>query len=391
MKVETIKRKLLELCKPAWILAILVAFNGYWLIKPVVARMLEMLPGVLNWSLDWLNLIDKIGITELPRFILGAGLIIMSVGLALKARLAWAFSLILLIVVAVISISSSSSGLILLSYTMVVSMLLLVYWKSFDGSSITAGSLFALTSTGALMLYAVFGTLYLGSEFSTPITDLPTAFYFSIVSMSTVGYGDLYPVTSTARLFTASIIVMGITVFATSISAIIGPVIGGNLKKIVKGRISNVMRKNHFIILGISPTAHSVYAGLVEHGDAVTLVCPTGSEHEYPVDADIVYGDSSSADILIEAGAKKANYILALRNDDAENAFSILAAKEVAGEDTKTIALVNSSKHIPQIKRVKPDVVFSLQLLGSELLVRTLKGETIDNKLITKLFFGDAE
>jgi len=139
------------------------------------------------------------------------------------------------------------------------------------------------------------------------------------------------------------------------------------------------------------PTAHSVYAGLVERGDAVTLVCPTGSEHEYPVDADIVYGDSSSADILIEAGAKKANYILALRNDDAENAFSILAAKEVAGEDTKTIALVNSSKHIPQIKRVKPDVVFSLQLLGSELLVRTLKGETIDNKLITKLFFGDAE
>jgi voltage-gated potassium channel len=389
MNLDMIKRKLSQIYKPAWILALLVAFNGYWLIKPVVSRVQQMLPGMVSWSHDWLNLIDKIGISELPRFILGAGLIIMSIGLALKARLAWAFSLILLLVVAIISILSSSSGLILLSYTVVVSMLLLVYWRSFDGSSITAGSLFALTSTGALMLYGVFGTLYLGDEFSTPITDLPTAFYFSIVSMSTVGYGDLYPVTATARLFTASIIVMGITVFATSISAIIGPVIGGNLKKIVKGRISNVMRKNHFIILGISPTAHSVYAGLIERGDQVTLVCATGSEHAYPADADIVYGDSSSADILLEAGAKKANYILALRTDDAENAFSILAAKEVAGEHTKTIALVNSSKHIPQIKRVKPDIVFSLQLLGSELLVRTLKGETIDNQLITKLFFGE--
>ncbi|WP_203218745.1 MULTISPECIES: voltage-gated potassium channel protein [Vibrio] len=386
--MKILKHKLLDICKPSWILAILVAINGYWFIKPVVQHTLEMLPSVLNWSLDWLDLINDIGLAELPRLLLGAGLIIMSIGLALQARLAWAFSLILLLVVAAISFLSSAPGLLLLSYTLVVTLLLLMYWKSFDSSSIAAGSLFALTSTGALMLYAVFGSLYLGDQFSAPIVDMPTAFYFSIVSMSTVGYGDLYPVTSTARLFTASIIVMGITVFATSISAIIGPVIGGNLKKIVKGRISNVMRKNHFIIVGVSPTAHSVYAGLVERGDAVTVVAPVGAEHEYPADADIVFGDPSSADVLVEAGASKAKYILALRNEDAENAFIVLAAKEVGDSDTKTIALVNSSKHIPQIRRVKPDVVFSLQLLGSELLVRTLKGETIDNKLITKLFFG---
>ncbi len=37
----------------------------------------------------------------------------------------------------------------------------------------------------------------------------------------------------------------------------------------------------------------------------------------------------------------------------------------------------------------KTKMVFSLQTLGSELLVRTLNGEPIDNKLITTLFFGD--
>lgn len=380
---------LLKLYKPAWILAILVALNGYWIIEPLVVQGLAMLPDIWQITQDWSAFIGKFGIEQLPRLILGAGLITMSIGLALKARLAWAFSLILLTIISIISVLSSSSGLLLTSYSLVVSLLLLMHWRTFDGSSIAAGSLFALTSTGALMLYAVFGALYLGNEFSSPITDLPTAFYFSIVSMSTVGYGDLYPVTSTARLFTASIIVLGITVFATSISAIIGPVIGGNLKRIVKGRISNVMRKNHYIILGVSPTAHSVYSGLVERGDAVTVVVPNDVEHEYPHDADIIVGDSSSSSILVEAGAAKAKYIMALRNDDAENAFSILAAKEVGGEETKTIALVNSSKHIPQVKRVKPDVVFSLQLLGSELLVRTLKGETIDNNLITKLFFGE--
>ncbi|EOV0979082.1 NAD-binding protein, partial [Edwardsiella piscicida] len=183
----------------------------------------------------------------------------------------------------------------------------------------------------------------------------------------------------------------GITVFATSISAIIGPVIGGNLKRMVKGRISHVMRKNHFIIAGASPLALSIYNGLKERGDAITAIVPMGIAHEYPQDADVVVGDPSSAQVLTEAGAPRALYILALREDDAENAFIVLAAKEVAGGATKTISLVNASKHLQKIKRVQPDMVFSLQLLGSELLVRTLSGEAIDNKLITQLFFGNAE
>ena len=91
----------------------------------------------------------------------------------------------------------------------------------------------------------------------------------------------------------------------------------------------------------------------------------------------------------MKAGAEKAKYILALRDDDAENAFIVLAAKEVEGRDTKTISVVNASKNLQKIKRVQPDMVFSLQTLGSELLVRTLNGEPIDNKLITALFFGD--
>ncbi|KAB0274460.1 ion channel, partial [Klebsiella pneumoniae] len=111
-------------------------------------------------------------------------------------------------------------------------------WRRFDRASLAAGSLFAVISITSLLIYAVFGTLYLGAEFSPKVESPATAFYFSIVSMSTVGYGDITPQTTAARLFAASIIILGITVFATSISAIAGPVIGGNLKRLVRGRIS---------------------------------------------------------------------------------------------------------------------------------------------------------
>ena len=68
--------------------------------------------------------------------------------------------------------------------------------------------------------------------------------------------------------------------------------------------------------------------------------------------------------------------------------FTILAAKEVAGDETQIIALVNETRNMPKVKRVNPTMVLSLPLLGSELLVRTLQGDQINNDLITEMFFG---
>ena len=276
-------------------------------------------------------------------------------------------------------------------YTLVLVIALIAYWRRFDRASVTAGSLFALVSMASLLIYAIFGTLYLGEEFNPPIKDAATALYFSIVSMSTVGYGDITPHSNAARLFTASIIILGITVFATSISAIAGPVIGGNLKRLVKGRFSSAMRKNHIIIAGATPLAMSVYEGLRRRGDEVTVIVPPGAPQEYPAATDLIEGDPSSVEVLRSAGVTRARYVLALREDDAENAFIVLAAKEAVGDQgAKTVALVNTSKHLEKIRRVQPDLVFSVQLLGAELLARAINGEALDSQSITDLFFAKA-
>jgi voltage-gated potassium channel len=63
----------------------------------------------------------------------------------------------------------------------------------------------------------------------------------------------------------------------------------------------------------------------------------------------------------------------------------------VGGADTKTITLVNESQNMNKIKRVKPDAVLSLQLLGSELLVRSLNGEVVNHDLNIDAFFSNGE
>nr|WP_156124373.1 voltage-gated potassium channel protein [Achromobacter sp. RTa] len=384
-------RKLMALFPPNWCLAILVALDGYAFMHPVLrevrAREYSFWLAVDNWH----EVVRVVGLLEIPRLVLGVGLQVIALGLILKARIAWAFSLVLLIGIGTFAILDDHGRAGLGIYTLVLVIALVAYWRRFDRASVTAGSLFAVVSMLSLLIYAVFGALYLGSEFNPPIQDAGTAFYFSIVSMSTVGYGDITPHTGTARLFTASIIILGITIFATSISAIAGPVIGGNLKRLVKGRFSTAMRKNHIIIAGATPLALSVYEGLRRRGDEVTVIVPAGAAQEYPAAADLIEGDASSVEVLRNAGVARARYVLALRDDDAENAFIVLAAKEATGDSgAKTVALVNTSKHLEKIRRVQPDLVFSVQLLGAELLARTISGEPMDSQSITDLFFTKA-
>ncbi|WZB68982.1 ion channel [Achromobacter xylosoxidans] len=287
-----------------------------------------------------------VGLLEIPRLVLGVGLQVIALGLILKARIAWAFSLVLLIGVGTFAILGDSGHAGLGIYTLVLILALMAYWRRFDRASVTAGSLFALVSVLSLLIYAVFGTLYLGDEFNPPVHDAGTALYFSIVSMSTVGYGDITPHSGAARLFTASIIILGITVFATSVSAIAGPVIGGNLKRLVKGRFSTAMRKNHIIIAGATPLALSVYDGLRRRGDEVTVIVPAGVPQEYPATTTSSKA-TRPASRCCARGVTRARYVLALRDDDAENAFIVLATQEAtAGQGAKTVALVNTSKHL---------------------------------------------
>lgn len=385
-------KKFRALFSPNWCLAILVALDGYAFMHPVLkevrAREYSFWLALDNWH----EVMRVVGLLEIPRLVLGVGLQVIAIGLILKARIAWAFSLVLLIGIGTFAILGEAGRAGLGVYTLVLLIALIVYWRRFDRASVTAGSLFALVSVLSLLIYAVFGTLYLGNEFNPPVQDMGTAFYFAIVSMSTVGYGDITPHSITARLLTASIIILGITVFATSISAIAGPVIGGNLKRLVKGRFSTAMRKNHIIIAGATPLALSVYAGLRRRGDEVTVIVPPGTPHEYPAATDLIEGDPSSVEVLHSAGVTRARYVLALRDDDAENAFIVLAAKEATGEGgAKTVALVNTSKHLEKIRRVQPDLVFSVQLLGAELLARAINGEPMDGQAITDLFFAKVE
>ncbi len=99
----------------------------------------------------------------------------------------------------------------------------------------------------------------------------------------------------------------------------------------------------------------------------------------------MIIGDSSDTDVLRSAGAEQAAAVLALRADDSENAFVVLAVKEIEGS-AKTVAAVNDSKNLGRVRRVQPDMIIAPQVLGGELLAMALNGEQLDSTAVMKMF-----
>ena len=267
---------------------------------------------------------------------------------------------------------------------------ILLLGKDFNRSSATAGGIFAIISFSILLFYASYGSLYFGSGFAPEIDSLGTAFYFSIVTMTTVGYGDIIPKTEPARLFTVSMIIAGITVFATSLTTVFGPVIRSGIGKLVKGREPAMSRKDHFIVCGTSILAMGTISQLMQRGFDLTVVT-VRPEDEFPQieqkagqKLDLISGDSTDNTVLDSAGLTDCRALLALTDDDAANAFIVLTAREM-NPGLRTVLVVNDAKNMNKIKQVKADVILSPQLFGSEILACVLSGETLDHEKLTSM------
>lgn len=361
-------------------LALLLGLGGVWLLEAEFHQSWQTFFGQLFAGALVLppNL--------LPPLLIGGGVITMALGLLFRSRVAWNMALLLAATAGVSTLFEPSTSESLLVYFILVFGVLLISWRHFDRASIAASTLFALTSVAMLVMYATFGSYYLGAQFKPQITDLVTALYYSMVTMSTVGYGDISPQTADAKLFAISIIVLGVAVFATSLTAIITPLISNSLFRAVNRRGASMKRKNHFVIIGNTSLAVNTWHELASRGRDVTRVLREAPKDGEMTDVDVVVGDPSSVEILRQAGAQNATAVMAMMDDDSENAFTILAVKELEGA-ARTIAAVNDARHLSRIKLAQPDVVIAPQVLGGELLAMLLSGEEVTSEFVMQRVF----
>jgi voltage-gated potassium channel len=161
--------------------------------------------------------------------------------------------------------------------------------------------------------------------------------FMSIITMSTVGYGEVIPVTGnlTLEVFTGFIILFGIALTAYFTSVVTAFIVSGELLFIWR---TNRMRKqveglsNHFIIAGIGQVGFHVADELLLSKRSIVLIDRSLERIEaflshYGGEIPFIQGDATDDDVLIDAGIENADGIIFTLDNDHENLFATITAR----------------------------------------------------------------
>jgi voltage-gated potassium channel len=245
----------------------------------------------------------------------------------------------------------------------------------FTRRTILAGLVFSLSSLLAVLAYGVFGSYVLGNGFRPEIHDFDTATYFAITTLSTVGFGDIVPVSPEARWFVVSLLVVGLSVFVSTIASSIGPRISSELSRLLNPKEKIMEPKDHVILVGDGSIAQNTAAELRRRGVLFVHIVSSGPQTG-PTDNQIIEGDATNEAVLRQAGIQHARMVIAAREDDGENAFIALGAKDL-NPNVRVMAVASSPLSIRRLKLARADLVFSPAAVGSRLLADLVEGNQI--------------
>jgi voltage-gated potassium channel len=272
--------------------------------------------------------------------ILGYLMIIIAKGIYQRKKTFWYLALMFISLSLIVDYFHDSFDIYKITLPIhVLEILLLLYFKKTFNQGKYKGPGFyqvivVLTFLFAIV-YSVTGLYYMKDQF-TGISNVNDAIYFTLVTFSTVGYGDIHPLTYDAKMFTVSIMVIGIGLFATIITLFASTVIDNISDKLnrTKGKYN---MKNHLIICGYTDiTKYLIKNHFNSHTDDLIIIEKDLHSNNLNIEAgnivNLIDADSFNHDALKKANIEKSREILILNDSDSDNIMTLLAINDILKE-----------------------------------------------------------
>ncbi len=215
----------------------------------------------------------------------------------------------------------------------------------------------------ALVLIILIGFLgFMLIEGFSPLTSL----YILVITLATIGYGDVVPITNAGRIFTILLVLSAFTVGVYAISKISAFLLEGEFSTLLKQRKMNKTldaMSDHYIVCGYGKTGKRVMEDLLEKGFDVVLIETDKDRNEKIKE---LYGrnfvhldaDATEDAVLIQAGVKRARMLISVLSTDAENLFVTLSAKDL-NKNIKVITRVAEGNSPEKFKKAGADFIVS--------------------------------
>ena len=310
------------------------------------------------------------------------------VGLRRRKRLAWRVAVVALPVLAVLPLTTLQTTDIPLLLIILVTFPLLVrnrsgFDRSIDLSPLQIASLFSIVGVG---LYGTMGAYGLRNQF-LELETWGDAVYYVVVTIATVGYGDITPTTPAAKWFSLSIIVFGTSAFTVAVGALIGPAIESRMANAFGNMTASelTLLEDHILILGHGDLTESLL-DTIPDDTAVAVVTPD-AEVASALDTEginVLTDDQTDEDVLRDAQIESADGVVVGSDDDARDVLAVLAAINV-NPDVRIVAAANEEKHIGKLASVGADRVINSRTIGGQLLGKSVIEDDVDDSVASIL------
>ena len=208
----------------------------------------------------------------------------------------------------------------------------------------------------------------------TPMESL----YMTFITLSTIGYGEVYALSSAGQLFTIALATVGIGTFATIATRTVQLVVAtaGFRDRRMQRRIDAL--SGHYIICGYGRLGERIAADL-QLADCDLVVVDRSDERAQHLDAaELLYvrGDAEEESVLQAAGIEKAAGLVLVLPEDADNVFVSLTARELrprgSDDDLFIVARTNEQTSVNKLRRAGADKVVSPLEIGADRIAQTI-------------------
>lgn len=181
------------------------------------------------------------------------------------------------------------------------------------------------------------------------------ALYMTIITLSTVGFGEIKTLSANGRLFTILLIIGGGGLAAFSISTTVDFIVSGQWQDYLQQRRRLRMLNSlsqHVIVCGFGRVGRHVCDELAAEGISFVVIetdqerIEHAEKHGYLA----VKGNAARVDVLTNAGICNARGLVAAVNSDAENVFIVLTARSLS-ESIYIVARANYEDSEPKLLR----------------------------------------
>jgi voltage-gated potassium channel len=237
-------------------------------------------------------------------------------------------------------------------------------------SPLQVGSLAAIVG---VLLYGSVGAYGLRGQ-GLAIETWSDAIYYVVVTISTVGYGDVAPTTAVARWFSLSVILFGTGAFTLAVGAVVVPAIESRMASAFQTMTGTdtTPLEDHIVVLGYNDLTRP----LLDHidGAAECVVVSEQSEPSVPADRSgisVMEGRPTEDATLARARIETAGGVAVCSNDDAHDIMAVLAVRAMAPA-VHIVAVASEPRHVQRFEEVGVDEVIDVRAIGGRLLAESV-------------------